>query len=316
MATPNQIPSQDFNFFDYNTYLKTSEYLKNKLPTNLQSVEVGIICGSGLGGLAQTLTNQVEFKYEDIPNFAVSTVQGHAGKLVFGLLSGKVAVCMVGRFHLYEGHALLRTVFPVRIMKLLGCHTLLVTNAAGGLNPKFNVGDIMVIEDHLSMTGFGGQNALIGPNIPEFGTRFPPVSDAYDENLRVVVFKAAKEVGISYDIMREGVYTFVAGPSFESRAEARFLRLSGADAVGMSTVPEVIVARHCGMRVLGLSLITNRVGQGFGQNSREIAENKIEESIADIKLDSTLIASHAEVLETSLIRSEAMQGLVKKIIEL
>ncbi|KAJ3103896.1 hypothetical protein HDU96_009118 [Phlyctochytrium bullatum] len=271
MATPNSLPPA-VNYFDASTYRETTGYLQQNLPEALKKIEVGIVCGSGLGGLASTLEEpRVEFDYKDIPHFAVSTVAGHAGKLVFGILAGKPTVCMVGRKHAYEGHSLLRTVFPIRVMGLLGAHTIIVTNAAGGLNPNFNVGDIMVIEDHLNLPGISGLSALIGPNIDDFGPRFPAVSDAYDFDLRVAAFKAAAAVGLPSDVMREGRYVFVAGPSFESRAEARFLRNNGADCVGMSTVPEVVVARHLGLRVLGISLITNRVNQSFGKSAKAVA---------------------------------------------
>ncbi|KAI8612477.1 nucleoside phosphorylase domain-containing protein [Chytriomyces sp. MP71] len=268
MTTPNAVPPATIDYFSIETYQAAAEYIKSKLSADKQQPEVMIICGSGLGGLADTLTEQMEFEYKDIPNFAISTVAGHAGKLVFGYLAGKLAVCMVGRKHAYEGHSLLRTVFPVRVMKLLGVHTVIVTNAAGGLNNDFKVADIMVIQDHLSLPGMSGVNALVGPNLDVFGPRFPAVSDAYDYNLRLLAFKASQKVGIPAECMQEGVYCMVAGPSYESRAEARNLRNMGGDAVGMSTVPEVIVARHAGMRVLGLSLITNHVNQSHGKSAK------------------------------------------------
>ncbi|KAI9325983.1 nucleoside phosphorylase domain-containing protein [Zopfochytrium polystomum] len=313
MTTPNQIPPPNINYFDEAPYKEAAAYLIANLPEALKQVEVMVICGSGLGGLASTLDEpRVEFDYKNIPNFAVSTVPGHAGKLVFGFLSGKPTVCMVGRKHAYEGHSLLRTVFPIRVMKLLQVKTLIVTNAAGGLNPSFNIADIMVIEDHLSLPGIGGMNALIGPNVDFFGTRFPAVSDAYDFDLRVIAFKAAEEIGLPTSIMHEGVYSFVAGPSFESRAEARHLRNSGGDCVGMSTVPEVVVARHAGIRVLGLSLITNNVNQSKGKSAKDVALG-----LASRDDDTHAIkANHEEVLATSAARSADMQALVKKIVEL
>ncbi|KAJ3219490.1 hypothetical protein HDU67_000903 [Dinochytrium kinnereticum] len=310
MATPNSLPPA-INYFSPATYQEAADHLKNALPESLKSIEVGVVCGSGLGGLASTLQEpRVEFEYKDIPHFALSTVPGHAGKLVFGFLSGKPTVCMVGRKHAYEGHSLLRTVFAIRIMSLLGAHTLVVTNAAGGLNPNFNVGDIMIIEDHLNLPGIAGLSALIGPNIDSFGPRFPAVSDAYDFELRLTAFKAAKAVGLPDSCMREGVYSFVAGPSFESRAEARFLRNNGADCVGMSTVPEVVVARHIGMRVLGISLITNAVNQSFGKSAKAVAAGEAVNSV-----DNEGKANHEEVLATSAARSAEMQGLVQKIVE-
>ena len=168
-------------------------------------------------------------------------VLGHEGKLVFGMLSGQPTVCMVGRKHMYEGHASIKTAYPIRVMSLLGAKTLIVTNAVGGLNLEYKVGDIMVISDHISFPGIAGQNPLIGKNIIEFGDRFPAISDAYEFDLRVLAFRAANLIGIEDSVMKEGVYAYVAGPSFETRAEARFLKAAGADVVGMSTVPEVIV---------------------------------------------------------------------------
>ncbi|KAJ3413649.1 hypothetical protein HDV05_007717 [Chytridiales sp. JEL 0842] len=315
MATPNS--QSQINYFTESTYKQSVDYLVSKLPQNLQKIQVGIICGSGLGGLAETLEGPlVEIEYKDIPNFAVSTVAGHAGKLVFGFLSGKPTVCMVGRKHAYEGHSLLRTVFPIRIMALLGAHTIMVTNAAGSLNPGFAVGDVMVIEDHIAIPGLAGLNALIGPNVDCFGPRFPATSDAYDFELRVLAFKAAKEVGIPEACMREGIYCFVAGPSYETRAEARFLRNAGGDCVGMSTVPEVIVARHAGLRVVGLSLISNVVNQSYGKSAKAVIHpDFVPANAVDAKVDE-IKANHEEVLAASVARSKDLQSLVRKMVEL
>ncbi|RKO83922.1 nucleoside phosphorylase domain-containing protein [Blyttiomyces helicus] len=323
MTTPNSLPAPGKDYFLEATYLETVEYLQERLPPALKNPEVGIVCGSGLSGLVETLEQPiVQFLYKDIPNFPISTVVGHVSKLVFGFLSGRPTVCMVGRMHLYEGHALTRTVFPIRIMKLLGCDTFIATNAAGGLNPSFAIGDIMLISDHISFGGLGGANALIGPNLNFLGPRFPPVSDAYDFNLRIAAVRAARAVGIPSDVLREGIYAFVPGPSYESRAESRFLRSVGADVVGMSTVPEVIVARHCGMRTIGITLVTNRVAVGKGRSAIAAAEAEIareegrlavDEPVGD---DEGVVATHAEVLETSRVRSLEMQALVKKLVEL
>ncbi|KAI8611670.1 nucleoside phosphorylase domain-containing protein [Chytriomyces sp. MP71] len=314
MATPNQVPPA-IDYFNLETYSTSANWLKSHLPEGMKQPEVLVICGSGLGGLADTLdAPRVEFEYKDIPNFAVSTVAGHVGKLVFGYLSGKLTVCMVGRKHAYEGHSLLRTVFPIRVARLLGTQTLLVTNAAGGLNTAFNVADIMVIEDHVCLPGLAGLSALVGPNLDAFGPRFPPTSDAYDYALRVLAFRASREVGIPAAAMREGVYCMVAGPSYESRAEARVLRGFGGDAVGMSTVPEVIVARHAGMKVLGLSLITNHVNQSEGKSARSEAFDG-ETTGNQSKHDDNLV-NHQEVLETSAKRSKDMQQLIKTIVKL
>ncbi|KAI8928683.1 nucleoside phosphorylase domain-containing protein [Entophlyctis helioformis] len=310
-------------YFNPETYAAAAMYLHTRLPAALAKPQVGIICGSGLGGLVNAMEAPlVEFEYKDIPGFATSTVPGHVGKLVFGILSGKPTVCMVGRLHLYEGHSLVRTVFPIRVMKLLGVSTLIVTNASGGLNPKFNIGDIMIIADHVSFAGMGGQNALIGPNISEFGPRFPPVSDAYDFDLRVLAVKAAHEASVPLEYLREGVYTFVTGPSFETRAEARFLRDGlKADCVGMSTVPEVIIARHCGIKVLGLSLITNKVSVGYGRSALEAGFAQIGVKSDNVEAravqdDELQLATHDEVLATSAARSVDFQRLVKKVVEI
>ena len=211
---------------------------------------VGIILGSGLGGIADKIENKVEIPYREIAHFACSTAPGHKGQLVCGTLSGVPVVCMQGRLHYYAGHATADIVFPIRVMKLLGVKTLIVTNAAGGVNLDFNVGDLMLIEDHINFL----PNPLIGPNAAEFGPRFCDMSYAYTPALRKLAAETAARLGIE---LRRGVYMAVTGPSFETPAEIRAFRTLGADAVGMSTVPEVISAAHCGMKVLAFSLITN-----------------------------------------------------------
>ena len=322
MATSNAI-SGGIDYFASETYSQTAEYLRSKLPTELKTVGVGIVCGSGLGGLVDALQQPiVELHYKDIPNFALSTVAGHAGKLVFGMLANKPTVCMVGRKHLYEGHSPVRTTFPIRIIQLLGATALVVTNASGGLNPIFNVGDIMLISDHVSFAGLAGQNPLIGPNLAAFGPRFPPISDAYDFDLRVIAVKAAIDAGIPVEAIREGVYSFVTGPCFETRAEARFLRDAlKADCVGMSTVPEVVVAKHSGLRVLGISLITNKVAVGHGRSALATALSdlgiaKQDASLSKIQDDELMLATHEEVLATSNQRAKTFQLVVKKIVEM
>jgi len=222
--------------------------------TGLQPA-VALILGSGLGDVAAALRDVTAIPYAEIPHFARSTVIGHAGRLLIGYLDDVAVVAMQGRFHFYEGYALQVVTLPVRVMRALGAHTLIVTNAAGGVNPAYRPGDIMVIRDHINMPGLAGQNPLTGPNDERFGERFPPLADAYDAPLRALAHTVAAAVpGLA---LHEGVYTMVGGPNYETRAELKFLHRIGADAVGMSTVPEVIVARHMGMRVLGLSLITN-----------------------------------------------------------
>jgi purine-nucleoside phosphorylase len=217
--------------------------------------EVGVILGSGLGDLATEIAEPAIVPYTDIPHFARSTVIGHAGRLIIGLLENVPVVAMQGRFHLYEGYPLLVLTLPVRVMRQLGAHTLIVTNAAGGVNPAYRPGDFMLIRDHINMPGLAGANPLLGPNDERFGERFPALANAYSAQLRALAHSIAAS---SPEIMlHEGVYTMVGGPNYETGAELRFLRAVGTDAVGMSTVPEVIVARHAGMQVLGLSLITN-----------------------------------------------------------
>ncbi|XP_060112018.1 purine nucleoside phosphorylase [Heteronotia binoei] len=276
--------------YTYEDGKKTADWL---LANTKHRPKVAIICGSGLGGLADLLKDQVVFEYAKIPNFPQSTVVGHAGKLVFGNLSGKPTVVMQGRFHMYEGYPLWKVTFPVRVFSLLGVETLIVTNAAGGLNPEYKVGDIMVIQDHINMPGFAGVNPLVGPNDERFGVRFPAMSDAYDRDLRKLAHTVAKEMGCSGGV-REGVYCTLGGPNYETIAECRFLQKLGADAVGMSTVPEVIVARHCGMRIFGFSLITNKA----------ILDYETKEK-----------ANHAEVLETSRQSARTLEKLVSLIVQ-
>jgi purine-nucleoside phosphorylase len=215
---------------------------------------VGLILGSGLGALADDVAAEATIPYAEIPHFPHSTVEGHRGELVIGTLSGCNVVVMRGRFHFYEGYDLAQTTFPVRVMQALGARTLLVTNAAGGLRADWQVGDLMRIADHVNFPGMAGQHPLRGPNDPRLGVRFPALTDAYDVELGGLVTELAGKVGIT---MREGVYGFLSGPSFETPAELRMLQRLGIDAVGMSTVPEVIVARHGGLRVLGISMISN-----------------------------------------------------------
>jgi len=216
--------------------------------------EIGIILGTGLGGLAKEIKREVELEYEDIPHFPVSTVESHHGKLIFGTLAGKHVVAMQGRFHYYEGYTLQQVTFPVRVMSEkvgLGVASLLISNAAGGLNPEFRKGDLMVITDHINLQG---DNPLIGPNDEELGPRFPDMSEPYSRELIGLAGKVADDLKIR---VQSGVFVSVQGPNLETRAEYRFLRGIGADAVGMSTVPEAIVANHMGMRCFGISIITD-----------------------------------------------------------
>lgn len=212
---------------------------------------IGIILGTGLGGLVEEMDTEIVIDYGDIPHFPISTVESHHGKLIFGTLAGKPVVAMQGRFHFYEGYTLKQVTFPVRVMHELGVRDLLISNAAGGMNPVYRRGDIMVIWDHINLIG---DNPLIGPNDESFGPRFPDMSEAYSEAYIAIAEKVALEERIP---LRKGIFVAVAGPNLETRAEYRFLRGIGADAVGMSTVPENIVAVHMGMNVLAFSIITD-----------------------------------------------------------
>jgi len=212
---------------------------------------IGIILGTGLGGLAKEIIAEVVVDYAEIPHFPLSTVESHSGKLIFGKLGKQQVVAMQGRFHYYEGYTMQQVTFPVRVMKFLGVHTLLISNAAGGMNPQFSRGSIMIITDHINLLG---DNPLIGPNDDTLGPRFPDMSEPYNRQLIALAEKIALDQRIRTE---RGVFVAVPGPNLETRAEYRFLRLIGADAVGMSTVPENIVANHMGMRVLGFSIITD-----------------------------------------------------------
>lgn len=213
--------------------------------------EIGIILGSGLGDFAENLENKIIIKYNEIPFFKTSSIEGHSGQLVFGKINNKNIVVMQGRIHYYEGYSIKDIVFPVKIMKKLEVKTLIVTNAAGGVNENFNVPDLMLIKDHIN---FMGTNPLIGMNDDEFGTRFPDMSEIYDKNLREKVKLCAKN--LNFDL-KEGVYLATTGPSYETPAEIKMFKTFGADAIGMSTVPEAIVANYCGIKVIGISCITN-----------------------------------------------------------
>jgi purine-nucleoside phosphorylase len=217
--------------------------------------EIGLILGSGLGGLADAVENAVHIPFSELPNWPVSTVPGHHGRLVVGELEGRLVMVMQGRSHFYEGYGMDRVTLPVRVMQRLGVQLLIVTNAAGGVNPDFIPGDLMLIIDHLNLLGMAGSSPLRGPNLDEFGPRFPDMSQAYDRALCELARQVSRDSGVR---LREGIYACLAGPSFETPADLRFLHGIGVDAVGMSTVPEVTVARHGGLRVLGISGISNK----------------------------------------------------------
>lgn len=224
------------------------EFIKQKIKIE---PEIAIILGTGLGGLTEDIKEKESIPYSKIPHFPVSTVEGHSGNLVFGKLGNKIVVAMQGRFHHYEGYSLEEVTFPIRVMKKLGADIIIISNAAGGMNRYFKRGDLMLIADHISL--FSG-NPLIGPNDEEMGSRFPDMSQAYDNKLLELAKEAGAEEGIE---LRQGIYIGLTGPTLETPAEYRFLIAAGADAVGMSTVPEVIVANHMGMKVLGISCITD-----------------------------------------------------------
>ena len=262
---------------------KATDFIKEK---SKYKPEIGLILGSGLGSLADSIENPEFYPYEELPYFPVSTVEGHAGRLVIGMLNGKCVVAMQGRFHYYEGYTLSEVTFPVRVMKLLGVDKLIVTNAAGSVNINYKPGDLMIITDQIN---FSGANPLIGANLKEFGPRFPDMSSAYTPEL----IKKAEEIanGLNIDT-KKGVYMMFSGPTYETPAEIRMARVIGADAVGMSTVPEVIVAAHSGMKVLGISCLTNMAA-----------------GILDQPLN------HEEVMETSAKVKETFTKLMNKIIE-
>jgi purine-nucleoside phosphorylase len=232
--------------------------------------DVALILGSGLGDLAGDLSDATAIPYEEIPHFVHSTAPGHSGRLLLGTLENVPVVVMQGRFHLYEGYTPQTLTFPVRVMRMLGAHTLIATNAAGGVNPVYAPGDFMLIRDHIYFPGLAGMNPLVGPNDERLGPRFPPLARAYDEGLRALARKvAAAHPEIT---LQEGIYAMVGGPSYETAAELRFLRDMGVDAVGMSTAPEVVVARHMAMRVLGISLISNKA---TGEDTEEITHDDV-----------------------------------------
>ncbi|MEK4126385.1 MULTISPECIES: purine-nucleoside phosphorylase [Anoxybacillus] len=252
---------------------QAAQFLKEKFPT---SPQIGLILGSGLGVLADEIEQAIKIPYSDIPNFPVSTVEGHAGQLVYGQLEGATVVVMQGRFHYYEGYSFDKVTFPVRVMKALGVEQLVVTNAAGGVNESFEPGDLMIISDHIN--NMGG-NPLIGPNDSALGVRFPDMSEAYSKRLRQLAKDVANDIGLR---VREGVYVANTGPAYETPAEIRMIRVMGGDAVGMSTVPEVIVARHAGMEVLGISCISNMAA---GILDQPLTHDEVIETTEKVKAD-------------------------------
>ena len=251
---------------------------------------IGLILGTGLGGLAKAIQNATIIPYQELPDWPVSTVMGHTGQLVFGELEGQLVLTMQGRSHYYEGYTMQQVTLPVRVMQRLGIEILIVTNAAGAIHPDFVPGDVMLITDNLNLIGMSGLNPLIGPNLDEFGPRFPDMSQAYDRQLCDLARKVAREGNMP---LQEGIYAGLSGPSFESPADLRFLRTAGADAVGMSTVSEVIVARHGGTRVLGFSGISNTAN-----------------------LDGNSATSHEEVLDAGRLIVPTLELLIRGVLRL
>ena len=273
------------NFITLSQIDSAAQAIKNQI--SIKPI-AGIILGSGLNDLADSVQNAVRISYSDLPNFPVSTVHGHAGRFVIGNLEGKPVLVMQGRIHYYEGYSMGQVTLPVRVMQRLGIPNMIVTNAAGGVHPDFEPGDVMLITDQINLMGMSGLNPLMGPNLDEIGTRFPDMSQPYDRAYCDLARKVAKDNGL---ILREGVYAGLSGPSFESPADLRFLRNAGADAVGMSTVPEVIVARHGNMRVLGLSGISNKAN-----------------------LDGNTMTTHAEVLEAGKILVPRLTAIISGVL--
>ncbi|MCS6906581.1 MAG: purine-nucleoside phosphorylase [Anaerolineales bacterium] len=267
---------------------ETAEFLCSRLPFR---PFVGLILGSGLGEIAESVLEPTTVPFREIPNWPRSTVEGHKGQLVLGELEGQRVLVSQGRVHYYEGYSMAQVAFPVRVMQRLGVRVLIVTNAAGAVNPEFEPGDLMLITDHINLVGMAGLTPLRGANLDELGPRFPDMSQAYDRELCEFARQAALEHGIR---LREGVYICLAGPSFETPADLRFLRLIGADAVGMSTVPEVTAARHGGMRVLGLSGISNKAN-----------------------LDGSTVTTHEEVLRAGQMivpqMSRILRGVLRRL---
>jgi len=264
---------------------RVAEAIRPRLPVQ---PKVAAILGSGLGALADAVEDAVRIPYDEIPDWPVSTVVGHSGQLVAGMLEGQPVLFMQGRIHYYEGYNMAQVGLPVRVMQRLGVETLIVTNAAGAVNAAFEPGDIMLITDHLNLLGMAGHTPLRGPNLDALGPRFPDMSQAYDRTLCDLARQVAREAGIP---LHEGVYVCLAGPSFETPADLRFLRAVGVDAVGMSTVPEVTVARHGGTRVLGFSGISNKAN-----------------------LDGSTVTTHEEVLEAGRVMVPKLQTIIRGVL--
>ena len=281
-----QIGEQMTEYISLEQIKKTSDLIQAQ---SAHRPKIGMILGSGLGLLADEVENADYIEYSQIPYWPESTVEGHSGQLVIGHLEGQSVVVMQGRAHYYEGYSMAQIGLPVRVMKLLGVETLFVTNAAGGVNPEFSPGDLMLITDHINLIGMGGLSPLRGQNIDSLGPRFPDMMNAYDDVLRDIAVRISIELDLE---LRQGVYASLAGPNFETPADLRFLKVIGVDAVGMSTVPEVIVARHAGIRVLGVSGISNKAN-----------------------LDGNTPTSHDEVIEAGRVIVPKLVNMIRGVLK-
>jgi len=282
----DQIGEKMTEYISLEQIKKTSDLIQAQ---SAHRPKIGMILGSGLGLLADEVENADYVEYSQIPYWPESTVEGHSGQLVFGHLEGQSVVVMQGRAHYYEGYSMAQIGLPVRVMKLLGVETLFVTNAAGGVNPEFSPGDLMLITDHINLIGMGGLSPLRGQNIDSLGPRFPDMMNAYDDVLRDIAVRISIELDLE---LRQGVYASLAGPNFETPADLRFLKVIGVDAVGMSTVPEVIVARHAGIRVLGVSGISNKAN-----------------------LDGNTPTSHDEVIEAGRVIVPKLVNMIRGVLK-
>ncbi|KAH9983121.1 hypothetical protein BJV77DRAFT_954694 [Russula vinacea] len=290
--------------------------LAELLPAHLRFPQVGIVCGSGLGTLAESITERIIVPYKTLEGFGESTVPGHRSELAFGKVGDVPVVAMLGRFHAYEGYSLDTVVYPIRLMAALGVKDLIITNAAGSLKADVPVGTIVVIDDHIALPLLTGLNPLRGPVSRPGAARFVPLSDAYPRPLRLAAFRAAHDLGLPRSALAEGAYAWVSGPTYETRGEAALLASAGASVVGMSTVPEVVAARDEGVRVLVLSLVTNMVvGVVPGTRGGSVRE-ELDAELAGMALERppTPTVSHEEVLQVGKLKAEVMRRLVERII--
>ncbi|PPR03366.1 hypothetical protein CVT24_012491 [Panaeolus cyanescens] len=295
------------------SFAASIEAIRSKLPESLHHPQVGIICGSGLSGLVDVIKDVQKIHYSEIPDFSTSTVPGHKSELAFGFLGTVPVVAMLGRFHPYEGHGLSSVVYPVRVMARLGVKNMIITNAAGSLNPQIPVGTIVVIQDHLALPNLTGMNPLLGPQVSKDLPRFLPLSDAYSTTLRRLAFLAAHRLQLDDSALAEGVYAWVSGPTYETPAEGRFLRKAGADVVGMSTVPEVLAAREEGLNVMVLSLVTNFV---VIPDSYPSIREEVKAELAGLKIlrAEPEVVSHEEVLLIGKEKAKVMRELVQAVV--